>query len=288
MTPTLLILTDFLAGANRALDYAATLAHLVGARLVLLHVQRTSWLDPERLTGKLSAINEEATQLALNSLIRDLPVSAVAEVGVGRVEEVVQEAVERHHPVLIVLSRPETENTPDELVTTTALNLLRLHACPLLVVPHTATTDTIPQRVLLAADGGRFSLGTHLEPVRKLLKALQAQLTVVHITESATRHTAAQARESVERTGLTRDLPAVRTCHLCQQEPGEGILQAVAEQRGDWLAVIARPHTFLGSLFHHSVTAYVVLHSPVPVLVLPADAHVQETVQQVGNHLLAV
>jgi len=289
MKPSLLILTDFLAGANRALDYAATLAQLVGARLVLLHVQRTSWLDPERLTGKLSNVSEEATTLALNSLIRNLPVPAVAEVGIGRVEEVVQEAVQRHHPTLLVLSRPETENTPDELVTTTALNLLRLHACPLLVVPPTtAFPDTLPQRVLLAVDGGRFNLGAHLEPVRKLLQTLQAQLTVVHITQSATRHTAAQARESVERTGLTRDLPAVRTCHLCQQEPGDGILQAVTEQRGDWLAVIARPHTFLGSLFHRSVTAYLVLHSPVPVLVLPANAHLQETVRRAGSHLLAV
>lgn len=272
MTPTLLILTDFFAGANRALDFATNLAQPLGARLVLLHVHRDSVLDPERLTGKLSNLSQEAMRIALNNLTSNLMVPAVAEVGVGLMEEVVFDAVQRHRPVLIVLSRPQDSATPDELVTTTALNLLRRSPYPLLVVPPSALKNTPPQRVLLAADGGKFNLGTHMGSARDVFNALQVQLTVLHVTESATRHTARQAWESVVHTGLTRDLPTVGTCHVCHAEPAEGILAAVQEQQADLLAVIARPHTFLGHLFHRSVTAQLVLHSPIPVLVLPTEA----------------
>jgi nucleotide-binding universal stress UspA family protein len=37
------------------------------------------------------------------------------------------------------------------------------------------------------------------------------------------------------------------------------------------VVLIARPRSLLCDLFHGSVTAHVLLHSPVPVLVLPAE-----------------
>lgn len=38
----------------------------------------------------------------------------------------------------------------------------------------------------------------------------------------------------------------------------------------DLLAPVARPHSFWSELFRRNVTAQVLLHSPLPVLVLPA------------------
>lgn len=271
MNPTLLVLTDFTAGANRSLDVAAALAHPLGARLVLLHVHRDSLLDPERLTGTLTAEDKEATQLALNSLTRQLPVPAVAEIGCGRVADVVQEAAQRYHPILLVLSRNNAEDVPDELATTTALTLLRRNAYPLLVVPPHAANLTPPQRVMIAADAEAVTLGEQGTPVHNLLQTLQAHVTVAHVTESATRHTAGRAREAVESLGLLRDLPAVSTSHVCCVDPARGILHAVQEQHPDLLVVLARPRSFWSDWFHRSVTARVLLHSPVPVLVLPVQ-----------------
>lgn len=48
------------------------------------------------------------------------------------------------------------------------------------------------------------------------------------------------------------------------------ILQAVASGGFDWVVLVARPRSFLGELFHRGVMAHVLLHSPIPVLVLPA------------------
>jgi nucleotide-binding universal stress UspA family protein len=273
MASSLLVLTDFFQPANRALDYAATLAAALGASLVLLHVQRDSLLDPELLTGTLGTLDTAAVNRAFESLVRNLPVPAVAEIGYGRVTEAVAAAVHHHHPALLVLGRPRTGDLPDELMTTTALELLRAAPCPMLVVPPTLHDVHVPQRVLLAVDGEPFALGVHTAPMRHLLHKLDAELTVLH-TEAHAGPTAttAAALESVERTGLTLDLPQpIRTRSVIAPRPAEAILTTAQPTETDMVAVIARPRSFWSDLFHHSITAQVLLHSVVPVLVLPAE-----------------
>ena len=62
-----------------------------------------------------------------------------------------------------------------------------------------------------------------------------------------------------------------RTLSLIAPAPAEAILQAAQPADFDMVVLVARPHSFLGELFHHSVTAQVLLHSALPVLVLPAE-----------------
>jgi nucleotide-binding universal stress UspA family protein len=56
------------------------------------------------------------------------------------------------------------------------------------------------------------------------------------------------------------------------EHPAEAIVHAAQPGAYDLVVLIARPRSFLGQLFHRSVTAQVLLHSRVPVLVLPAQA----------------
>lgn len=119
-----------------------------------------------------------------------------------------------------------------------------------------------------------FSLGAQAVLVRHLLGALHAKLTVLHVGSGKVSTTAgtATAREALERTGLTLDLTTgTRTQGLVHATPTGGILQAVASGGFDWVVLIAPPRSFLGDLFHRNVTAHVLLHSPIPELVLPAD-----------------
>jgi nucleotide-binding universal stress UspA family protein len=70
-------------------------------------------------------------------------------------------------------------------------------------------------------------------------------------------------------------LPATAPLTLYTQpaaSPAAGILQAVEDTRADQLVMMARPRSFLGQLFHHSVTAQVLRRTRVPVLLLPAEA----------------
>lgn len=275
MAFTLLVLTDFFQPAKRALDYAATLAAAIGGHLVLLHVHRDSVLDPDLLTGALEPMDNQAINQAFKDLTRHLTVPVVAEIGHGQVAEAIAAALSRHRPDLLVLGRPETEDLPDELIATTALDILRSAPYPMLVVPPTVRQGHAPVQVLLAVDGEPFALGEHAGSVHHLLNSLHAELTVLYV---ATAHnqkpqeTAAEALNSVLRTGLGLDLAVpVRSRSVVAAHPAEAIIQAAQPASADLVVLIARPRSFWGQLFHHSVTAQVLLHSIVPVLVLPAQ-----------------
>ncbi|WP_210521181.1 universal stress protein [Hymenobacter terricola] len=272
MALSLLVLTDFTQPADHALAYADRLAGAVGARLVLLHVRRDAILDPEQLSGTLAGLDTEAIRLAFASLERGLTAPAVAEAGHGLVAEAVARAVRQHQPTLIVLGRTEAGNTPDELLTPLALALLRTIPHPLLVVPESPATPPAPRRVLLAVDGEPFTLGPYTGAVRRLLDALPAALTVLHVLPpGSAEELPRQALESVQRTGLADDLTELtRHRRVSAPHPAEGILRVAGSAEFDLVALIARPRSFLGRLFHHSVTAQVLLHSPIPVLMLPA------------------
>ena len=272
MPLSLIVLTDFFLAANRALDYATNLAGALGARLVLLHVRRDSVLDPEMFTGQLSNLSKEAIALALNSVSHNLAVPVVAEVGHGVVASAAADAASRHHPALIVLGRPDLSRTPDEAVHTTALDLLRLAPFPMLMVPHALANCAMPRRVLLAVDGEPFVLSQGGSAAQHLLQTLHARLTVLHIaSDGADADHSAAALESVLESGLTADLPPVKTLTLVRAHTAEGILAVAQAVEFDLLVLIARQHSFLGQLFHRSVTAHVLVHSAIPVLVLPAQ-----------------
>jgi nucleotide-binding universal stress UspA family protein len=271
MATSLLILTDFFEASNRALNYATNLAGPLGARLVLLHVRRDSVLDAEMFTGQLSNLSKEAMDLAMNSLALGLTVPVVAEVGHGRVAFAVADAVSRHHPALVVLGRPDYSETPDELVQTTSLDILRTSPYPMLVVPHTIADMALPRRVLMAVDGEAFTLGEYAGSIRHLFSCLPCELTVLHVTpETGGHQTVADALNSVLQTGLAVDLPPVYTRIVVNASPAEGILATATPDAYDLVVLVARPRSFLGKLFHRSVTAKVLIRSKLPVLVVPA------------------
>ncbi|MCB2408093.1 universal stress protein [Hymenobacter lucidus] len=272
MDLTLLILTDFFQAADRALAYASNLAGPLGAQQVLLNVSRDSVLDPELFTGHLSKQSRAAAK-ALHSLADNLPGPVTTEVGHGRVAYAVADAIRRHQPALVVLGRSNTEDTPDELVSTTALDLLRTAPQPMLVVPYTVQAARPPRRVLLAVDGEDFSLGEHTSPMRHLLNGLRAKVTVLHLTqEEKVEEAEAELLKIVRRLELTSGLTEpVRILSRAAPDAAEAIISAAQPTNFDLVIVIARPRSFLGQLFHRSVTAQVLLHSAVPVLVLPAQ-----------------
>ena len=271
--PAILVLTDFFQAAGRALDYATNLAAPLGARLVLLHVRRDSLLDPDALSGELSNLSGSAIQLALNSLTNDLPVPVVAEVGHGLLLPAVADAVSRHHPVLIVLGRPDRDELPDELASTTALEILQQQPYPLLVVPPKLAHAAPPRRLLLAVDGEPFSLGEYAGMARTLLNSLHAELTVLHCAghAPADSDSAAAVLETVQATGLVLELPLPHVLQTVASDSAEGILAAAKAAQYDAVVLLARRRSVLGRLFHRSVTARVLLHSQIPVLVLPAE-----------------
>lgn len=271
MTPALVVLTDFFSVSNRALSYAAGLAVPLQAHLVLLHVRHDGLLSPEGYTHRYHR-HERQTERALHELADCQPVPTQVEISEAFLPDAVAEAVRHHHPELLVLGRPGTAVQADEVIVSTAMDLLRHVPYPLLTVPTVGWDTFPPRRLALAVDGDEFALYRNQEIVKELLEAMHGTLSVVHVTDSKDPGAGAgrRAMHTVRNSEVAPLTPDTGLHLVYHPDAAAGILQGTAELQADLLIVVARRHSLLGSLFHRSVTAHIICESPIPVLVLPA------------------
>jgi nucleotide-binding universal stress UspA family protein len=82
----------------------------------------------------------------------------------------------------------------------------------------------------------------------------------------------ALALRAVQASGLVEGLPVPELRGYQHAHYEQGVLAAARDMQADLIIVLARQRSYLGELFHRSVTAHLLLHSPVPVLVLPTAA----------------
>lgn len=268
----LLVLTDFSPAADHALAYADSLAAYLGAGLVLLHVQRTSPLDPEALTGALSPLSEGEIAAVLAQRSAGLSVPVLTEATPARVPEAAQAAVRRHTPMLVVLGRPTSAVASPEVVAhTTTLELLGRIGCPLLLVPEQAPLVVPPRQLAIAADNKPFFFSAATTNAVRWLGALPADITILHVAEPEDNDSTAAAYEHVLASGL---LPATREVHqhgVRHLSVADGVVQGAQEINAGLLVVQVRHHSWLGKLFHRSVTMRLTQRTHLPILLLPVE-----------------
>ncbi|AIZ64190.1 hypothetical protein PK28_11755 [Hymenobacter sp. DG25B] len=282
MSFTFIVLTNFYPAANQAMQYAAGLAAKLQARLVLLHVKRASLFDPYVFAGenwRQAELDAEApTAEAMQELVDRLPVPATVEMATDLLPTLARSLMARYQPALFVLGRPAAEATSADQVSGAALDLLRAAHFPLLVVPVGSTATAPPHQVIIAADAEGFRLDEAGRFAQQLLTNLQCPVTVAHVSEVEDDDACAAALQAVHTSGLVAtsqhtDLRCFQHTHAAA-----GILEAAHTTRAGLLVLVARQRSYLGELFHRSVTARVLEHTTVPVLLLPAvEAPVSET-----------
>jgi nucleotide-binding universal stress UspA family protein len=256
MQPAFVVFTDFSAAAERALRYTTPLARALNGRLVLLHVYQDPYIEPEAamMTVPLVLENRKERLAQLTERARQLALPAEAELSVEALADAMADVVQRHQPLMLGHQ---------------AAPILQAARYPLLLVPESWPTDQPPRRLVVAADEHGFWLTPASLALQGLLAGWHAPTTVVHVGPAHGASRAVIGFEAVRRTGLFGPLTDNDLYEVREEAPADGVLHAVAELQADLLVVLARPHTFLGELFHRSVTGQLLRRSPVPVLVLP-------------------
>ena len=279
INPCIVVLANLSAAAEQAARYAAVLGAPQQARLELLHLYHDPLLDPELVT--VTAAHTFRTQAETAGLLREqarqLGVPAEVKVSVQPLATAVQEAVCQGHPQLLVMGLSAERTLLDHLMHNQALPLLRTTHCPLLLVPEGAPPPRLPRRIALAVDAEQFCLNEAAEALEPLLASWQAAYTAVHVLVPGGRE-AYPGQRALNHLRLSGLLPATQPLELYEEahvRPAAGVLQAIIDTQADMLVLIARPRSFLGRLFHESVTAEVLRHSMVPVLLLPARSPAQ-------------
>ncbi|WP_223650591.1 universal stress protein [Hymenobacter psoromatis] len=276
MNPSLLVLANLPEAAAHTARYAAALGQPLGLHLALLHC----YLHPTLLTPALveeeiahSDYNEAETMTALRALAGRLSVPAeVMEAG-GLLDEDVATAIRRYQPLLLAMGLGPDQSLLDELLRRQVLPVLRATGRPVLLVPAaTPAVPVAPRRVLVAVDGEPFGLAAASRNLGELLGSWAAAYTVAHI-DLAGELPGTRGQRALADVRASKLLPPATPLELYEvadAAPAAGILQAIDDTRADMLVLITRPRSFLGALFHRSVTAAVLRHTPVPVLLLPA------------------
>ncbi|GAB3241291.1 hypothetical protein GCM10027346_36510 [Hymenobacter seoulensis] len=265
-----MVLTDFSATADNALRYAAVVAARLAARIVVLHVRRDSLLEPEAFTGKLVERSDAQLQALLGERYARVEAQGVACTGTvarGDVADALVATARAQAAGLAVAGQRDTEYVPDEMVDSTSLSLLRHAPCPLLIVPHSFAGQQLPATVLLATDGQPAALDATARPINALLRTWQPTMQPVEVVEQE----AATGREEAflaAGSALLEGLATAPTLFPVAADPVAGLLASVPADQNAWLLLVARHHSRLGSLFHHSVTAAMVLHLKVPLLIV--------------------
>ncbi|MBT2558354.1 universal stress protein [Hymenobacter sp. ISL-91] len=276
MQSCFVVFVDLSAGAARAAHYAALLGAPRQVRLELVNVCQAPVLSSELAFVPMPYVErlQADADAALQELAEELPTAVGAWVLMPPLANAVQQAIARFRPLLLAMGLSAEPGLLDQLLHNQALPVLRGTHRPLLLVPEAGPPPNLPRRVLVAVDGEHFVLGEAALALAPLLASWQATFSVVHVR--AALGGAAEPVEQYARLAepLRQLLPTATAPHLYNDDadPAADILRARAELQADLLVLIARPRSFLGRLFHRSVTAQVLRGCPVPVLLLPAHA----------------
>ena len=271
MQPAFVVLTDLSSAAQVALAYTTNLAALLNGHLVLLHVYQDPLLAPEAVlvAAPAAVVSRQEIMTELMRWTRRLAVPAEAEMSVDTLGLAVFDVVQRRQPMLLAMGREHPENLLDRFISSLALPVLHDARYPLLLVPEEWTDTALPTRLVVAADDDPFWLTQPSRAVAPLLAVLKPTTTVVHVANADGPSQADVGLEAVRRTGMFGPITNNSLYEVREEAPADGILHAAAELDAQLIVVLARPHTFVGGLFHRSVTAQLLRRSHRPVLVLP-------------------
>jgi len=273
MNDSILVLANFADAAEATARYAAELGVPLHLRLALLHLEvYPVMLEPELMaaTAEQTQRNEAETMAGLQALARRLPGRPEVLEAAGIMANSVAEAVRQQHPLLLAMGLSHEQSRLDRLLLDQVLPVLRATHRPLMLVPRDAPCVGPPRRVLVAVDGEPFILNAASRALAPLLAAWSAAFTVAHVrAPQAQRDQLALA--DVRASGLISPAAPLELYEEANGHPATGVLQAITDTQADLLVLIARPRSFLGELFHRSVTAAVLRHCSVPVLLLPAE-----------------
>lgn len=276
MEASFVVLTNLTATAEHAARYAAVLGAPLHARLRLLHLYHDPVLDPElvSITTRPAYRSQAQTLAALDELAHRLPTEAEAMLSVSPAPEALAEAVRHYRPLLLAAGLSPEEDILDHFLHNQLVPLLRATHHPILLVPDAAPPAGLPRRVALAVDAEPFVPNAASRALAPLMGTWPAEYIALHAVQPGEQqaYQGQRALGNVRRSHLLPDRAPVQLYESQHLPAAIGILEAVRDVQADLLVLMARPRSFLGQVFHRSVTAQVLRRCRMPVLLLPAEA----------------
>jgi nucleotide-binding universal stress UspA family protein len=269
----ILVPTDFSVNAANALRYAVQLARACRANLSVMHTSRITDLGPnlpEETFNRYVTDREQIAQTKIREIEQNL--ASVPDlqyqlfINQGTIVEQITQFAAKYNVDLVVMGTRGASGVLEEWMGGTTSALIEERIVPVLAIPPQAVfSDNV--QVGLAFDLQQNQSTALLQPLKALVDALQARVKAFHVeplkaNEADRREVSGNLRQYFSGAELSFYFSA-------KDNIPEAIEDFVLQEKVSILAMISRKKTFWEQLFRKSITRKMVLHTHIPLLVIP-------------------
>lgn len=265
----ILVPTDFSENADKALDFALTLARRFNAAIHIVHTYHTS-----RQAGHLANVNRhiredrEAEMAAFLAKLHSNPAAESLTIeGRARYGFAVETINNEAHAVkadIIIMGTLGASNIAKKILGSTATQLIKGTDYPVLAIPANIHFDDL-ERAILAVDDLDLAVLNTLNPLLSLVQSNKLTLDLLHISKVD--------QETHIDEGISPYLTSMGIDHLVHVIVSDDVLTSILDfshqSSNSILCLVTRQRSWLANLFHQSISRQAALHAHLPVFILP-------------------
>jgi len=267
----ILVPFDFSHNSRNALTYAAKLAKLAKAELIVLHAyDRAAILEGMTLEGTREGMEKERHHLQKHY---ELPASVVTTlIREGELLDEVSDFLKEKKVDLVVMGTRGASGLQEVLVGSRTVSLMSEVSVPMLVVPESAEFGRV-RNILLCSDLKEVEDDNNLDLVKELAMLFGSAVRIGHVEAGDEVPTFEQELERRREKGIFSPEVEVTYKRIKGKTVLEGIRYYLAlKDDNDLVVMINRKHGFIDSLFRVNHTHKMAYHTTLPLLVLPEGA----------------
>lgn len=270
---TILVATDFSDIAKNAIDYAAQVAKVTAAKLVLLHVYHDPiYLAEIPVLPPMDEIEKDCRE-SLKKIEKNIHEKYGKEIGVecvckiGLPVEEINLYARECNADLIVMGMEGTSYLSEKIIGNITTSLIKKSCCPVLAIDKRVNFRSI-QNILLACDYKELPEKNILNPMLYFAQLFKAKVFVLNVVQEMEEVTTIS--KVIEGIKINKSLEKVNhSFHYNQNEDiVDGINDFVSEHKIDLVVMIPRDHSMLYNLFHESQVKKMAFHTKVPLMAI--------------------
>ena len=265
---TIIAPTNFSPASLNAVNYAADMALVLHADLVLLHIIQmpVSYDVPTteyEYGAELQNVEQQLAELKKIMLLRtENEITITTKALVGSMLDEGEEVAEFKKPSIVVIGTERKIWAERFFLGSNSFTVVKDAKFPVLVVPPNAVFRHI-KRIGLAVDY-KSVYDMPLDILRELVDAFASAVDIIHVSASGEEETKGAVALSILKERLKEFDP--ETHLIIGNNIEDAVNSYAAWHHEDLLIVTARQHNFFELLLHKSRSRQIALHPTVPVL----------------------
>jgi len=268
---TFIVTTDFSDIAENAVEYAATGASIMGAKIILfnsfklpLHASNTI-LSVENVQEMIDK-NKHRLEDRAKDLIKRYDIKVEVESTLLNVEDEVERLIEHHNAEIVIMGMAQRSLEQDLLGNTTT-NVIQKLKFPVLAVPLGVTFKPV-KRILYACDVVRGVQKKILDRIKDIAQSWNAEIEVFNVQEKV----AALQDDALHPADfLKEEMDSIQ--YFYKNVSSNAIIKEIKNEivnyQPDVIIMVPNRYGFWASIVHRSKTRMMAAGLDIPLLSIP-------------------